>query len=105
MQNAITRQTRDGKPPDGWLPSERLTLEQAIEGYTIGAAFAGHRETTEGSLEKGKLADLIVLDQNLFTIAPADIYKTNVLLTMVGGKIVYAVPNHEGGIVPTENSK
>ena len=92
VQNAVTRQTIDGKPEGGWIPNERISLEQAIDGYTMGAAFAGRREASEGSLEKGKLADLIVLDQDLFKIAPADIHKTNVLLTIVGGKIVYQAP-------------
>jgi len=89
MQTALTRQTLDGKPEGGWLPQERVSLEQAIEGYTLGAAYSAHRETSEGSLEEGKLADLIVLDQDLFKIAPNEIHKTNVLLTMVGGKVVY----------------
>jgi len=92
VQNAVTRQTQEGKPEGGWLPGERVSLEQAIEGYTLGAAFAGHRETSEGSLEEGKLADLIILDQDLFKIAPSDIHKINVLLTMVGGKVVYEAP-------------
>ena len=92
VQNAVTRQTIDGKPEGGWIPSERLTLEQAIEGYTLGAAFSSHREKSEGTIEAGKLADLIVLDQDLFKIAPRDIHKTNVVLTMVGGKIVYQAP-------------
>ena len=92
IQNAVTRQTLDGKPEGGWIPSERLSLEQAIEGYTLGAAFAGRLEKSEGSLEKGKLADLIVLDQDLFKIAPSDIHKISVLLTMVGGTVVYQAP-------------
>jgi len=92
VQNAVTRQTLEGKPEGGWLPQERVSLEQAIEGYTLGAAFSGHREATEGSLEEGKLADLIVLDQDLFKIAPSEIHKTKVLLTMVGGKVVYQSP-------------
>ena len=97
LQNAVTRQTLDGKPEGGWIPSERVSLQQAIEGYTLGAAFAGHREALEGSLEKGKLADLIVLDQDLFKIAPSDIHKINVLLTMVGGKIMYQTQEMAGG--------
>ena len=92
MQNAVTRQTLAGKPEGGWLPQERVSLEQAIEGYTLGAAYSSHREANEGSLEEGKLADLIVLDQDLFRIAPSEIHKTNVLLTMVGGKVVYQSP-------------
>ena len=92
VQNALTRQTTEGDPPGGWIPKERISLADAIKGYTLGAAFAGHREKTEGSLEPGKLADLIVLSQDLFKIEPTDIGKTEVLLTMVGGKVVYQSP-------------
>jgi predicted amidohydrolase YtcJ len=89
IQNAVTRQTTDGNPPGGWLPKERISLTDAIKGYTLGAAIAGHRETTEGSLEPAKVADMILLSQDLFQIEPTDIGKTEVLLTMVGGKVVY----------------
>jgi predicted amidohydrolase YtcJ len=89
VQNALTRQTNDGDPPGGFLPGERVSLEDAIKAYTLGAAFAGLREKTEGSLEPGKLADLIVLSQDLFKIKPSQVSNTDVLLTMVGGKVVY----------------
>ncbi len=74
------------------MPQERISLEDAIKAYTLGAAFAGHREKTEGSIEPGKLADLIVLDRDLFKIEPNQIAGTEVLLTMVGGKVVYQAP-------------
>jgi predicted amidohydrolase YtcJ len=89
IQNAVTRQTIEGNPPEGFVPKERISLADAIRGYTVGAALAGHREQREGSLEKGKLADLIVIDRNLFEIEPTAIGKTEVLLTMVGGRVVY----------------
>ena len=89
IQNAVTRQTVEGDPPGGFVPKERISLADAIKGYTLGAAIGGHREQKEGSLEKGKLADLIVVDRNLFEIEPTDIGKTEVLLTMVGGIVVY----------------
>jgi predicted amidohydrolase YtcJ len=92
VQNAVTRQTVEGNPPGGWLPQERVSLEDAIKAYTLDAAFAGRREKTEGSLEPGKLADLIVLSQDLFKIDPSQIVKTEVLLTVVGGKVVYESP-------------
>ena len=92
VQNALTRQTTEGEPPGGYLPGERISLEDAIKGYTWGAAFAGHREKEEGSLETGKLGDLIMVDQDLFKIPPSQIGKTEVLLTMVGGKVVYESP-------------
>jgi predicted amidohydrolase YtcJ len=93
VQNALTRQTTEGNPPGGFVPKERISLEDAIRGYTLGAAFAGHREKTEGSLEPGKLADLIILGNDLFRIEPTQIEKTDVLLTMVGGRVVYQSPN------------
>jgi predicted amidohydrolase YtcJ len=66
-----------------------LTVAQAIDGYTLGAAFAGRREKTEGSLEVGKFADLIILSQNIFDIDPHKIRTTKVVTTIVGGRIVY----------------
>jgi predicted amidohydrolase YtcJ len=89
LQNAVTRQTVEGKPEGGWIPKERISLAQAVEAYTIGAAFAGHREKTEGSIETDKLADLIIVSQNIFEIDPHKIKDTKVVLTMVGGRVVY----------------
>ena len=97
VQNALTRQTTEGNPPGGFVPKERISLESAIRGYTMGAAIAGHREQSEGSLEPGKLADLIVVSQDLFKIEPSEIGKTQVLLTMVGGAIVYQSPAWNDG--------
>jgi predicted amidohydrolase YtcJ len=93
VQNALTRQTTEGEPVGGFVPKERISLADTIKAYTLGAAFAGRREKSEGSLEAGKLADLIVLSQDLFNIEPSEIGKTEVLLTMVGGKVVYESPN------------
>jgi hypothetical protein len=89
IQNAVTRQTTEGKPAGGWLPSERVSLADAIKGYTLNAAFAGHREKEEGSLETGKLADFIVISQDLFHAPPSKIVETKVLLTVVGGRVAY----------------
>jgi len=89
VQNALTRQTAEGEPAGGWIPQERISLEDAIQGYTLGAAFAGRREKTEGSLEPGKVADLIILSKDLFKIEPPDVLNEEVLVTMVGGKVVY----------------
>jgi predicted amidohydrolase YtcJ len=68
-------------------------LAEAIRGYTLNAAFAGHREKSEGSLEAGKLADLIVVSQDVFKVDPSKIGETKVLLTMVGGRVVYEAKN------------
>ena len=89
IQTAVTRQTADGKPEGGFVPEQRLTVEQAIYAYTLGAAFAGRREKTEGSLETGKFADLIIVSQNILEIPPRKIGQTKVLTTIIGGRIVY----------------
>jgi hypothetical protein len=102
VQNALTRQTTEGEPPGGFVPKERINLQDTIKAYTLGAAYAGRREKTEGSLEPGKLADLIVLSQDLFKIEPSDIAKTEVLLTMVGGKVVYQAPTWPATSAATE---
>ncbi len=93
VQTAVTRQTEEGEPIGGFVPQQRLSLEDTIRAYTLGAAFAGRREKMEGSLEPGKLADFIILDRDLFKIEPSEIGKTEVLLTVVGGKAVYESPN------------
>lgn len=89
IQTAVTRQTADGLPKEGFVPTQRLSVADAIRGYTLGAAYAGFREKTEGSLEPGKLADLIVLSQNLFEAEPHSINQTKVLTTIVGGRVVF----------------
>jgi hypothetical protein len=89
VQMLLTGETPEGTPAGGWHPNQRLTLEQAIHGYTLGGAFAAKREKTEGSIEAGKLADGIIISQDLFGIAPNQIGKTKAMMTMVGGKIVY----------------
>ena len=89
VQTAVTRQTADGTPEAGFVPGQRLTMAQTIEGYTLGAAFAAHREKWEGSLEPEKLADLIIVSQNIFEIDPHKIGDTRVVLTIVGGRVVY----------------
>ena len=92
IQTAVTRQTSEGLPKDGFVPSQRLSVAEAIRGYTLGAAFAGFREKTEGSLEPGKLADLIILSQNLFEVDPHTINETKILTTVAGGRVVFQQP-------------
>jgi predicted amidohydrolase YtcJ len=94
LQTAVTRQTAEGKPEGGFVPSERLTVAEAVNAYTLGAAFAGRREKTEGSLEPGKLADLIIVSQNIFEIEPRRIGRTEVLTTIVGGRVAYQAPKN-----------
>ena len=89
LETAVTRQTAEGTPKGGWIPSQRISLADALRGYTLNAAFAGHREKSEGSIEPGKVADLIVVSQDLFHIEPSKIGKTRVVLTMVGGQVTW----------------
>jgi predicted amidohydrolase YtcJ len=86
---AVTRATLDGKNSGGWFPEQKLTLEEAIQAYTMGSAFAEFREKEKGSLAPGKLADVVVLDNDLFSIAPEKIKDVAVRYTIVGGKIAY----------------
>jgi len=89
LQVAVTRQDLDGLPAGGWLPQHKVQLSDAVYAYTMGGAFAMHREKEEGSIEAGKLADLILVSQNIFEVDPHKIAETQVVLTMVGGKIVF----------------
>ncbi|MFA5146970.1 MAG: amidohydrolase family protein [Candidatus Omnitrophota bacterium] len=89
MQTAVTRQTVEGDPEGGWFPAQRLSLDQALSGYTCRAAYAAFLEDRTGTIGPGKLADIIVLSQNLFEIPARDIGKTKVMLTMVNGKVVW----------------
>jgi predicted amidohydrolase YtcJ len=88
---AVTRRTLDGKNPDGWVPSEKISVEQAIKAYTINNAYAGFQENDLGTIEVGKLADLVVLNANIFEIDPENIKDTKVLMTIIGGQILYQI--------------
>jgi hypothetical protein len=93
---AITRQDPDGNPAVGWHPEQRLTLQEALRGYTREAAFAEFEEGQKGSLEPGKLADLIVIDKDITQLAarPKEILSIRVIKTYVGGKLVYEADTH-----------
>jgi predicted amidohydrolase YtcJ len=86
---AVTRRTLDDKNPEGWFPEQKISVEQALRAYTIDAAYSSFDEKIKGSLEKGKLADFVVLNKNIFTIAPEKIQGASVLNTVVGGKVVF----------------
>jgi predicted amidohydrolase YtcJ len=86
---AVTRRTLDGKRPAGWVPEQKITVAEAIRAFTLGSAYASFDETRKGSIEVGKLADLVVLSADILTINPVEIEKTRVVMTIFDGKIVY----------------
>jgi hypothetical protein len=86
---AVTRATLDGKHPEGWFHEQRLTVEEALHAYTQGSAYAAFQENEKGSIAPGKLGDVVVISDDLFTIPPAKIKDARVVITIVGGKIVY----------------
>jgi len=86
---AVTRRTLDGLHPDGWVPEEKVSVEEAVRAYTVNGAFAEFAESVKGTIEPGKVADLVLLDRNIFIVPPADIAGTKVLMTVFDGKITY----------------
>ena len=86
---AVTRQTLDGGNPMGWIPKQKISVVDAIKGYTINNAYAAFEEKEKGSIEPGKLADMVVLSDDILTIKPEKIQNVKVLMTVFDGKIVY----------------
>ena len=86
---AVTRATLDGKNPNGWFPEQKLTVSEAVEAYTMGSAYAEFQEKDKGSITPGKLADIVLLSEDIFSIDPTKIRDVKVLKTMVGGKVVW----------------
>ncbi len=86
---AVTRATLDGKNPGGWFPEQKLTLAESVEAYTLGSAYAEFQEKEKGSIQPGKLADMIILSDDVFSIAPEKIRDVSVVETIVGGKVVW----------------
>jgi predicted amidohydrolase YtcJ len=86
---AVTRETRDGKNPQGWMPEQKITVEEAVRAYTATSAYAEFAEREKGTLEPGKLADVVVLSHNIFQIKPDEIPNTRVVYTIAGGRVVH----------------
>jgi predicted amidohydrolase YtcJ len=89
---AVTRATLDGKHPNGWIPEQKITIQEAIEAYTMGSAYAEFQEKDKGSITPGKLADMVLVSDNILRIDPRAIRDAKVEMTMLGGKIVYGGP-------------
>lgn len=89
---AVTRRTLDGAHPEGWVPEQKIGVEQALRAYTVEAAYASFEEDVKGMLKPGMLADFVLLDRDIMATAPEKIRETEVLKTVVGGKVVYSKP-------------
>jgi predicted amidohydrolase YtcJ len=87
---ATTRATLDGKNPNGWVPNQKISIAEAVSAYTAGSAYAEFQEAQKGTIARGKLADLVILSDDIFNIPPASIKDVRVVTTIVGGKIVYS---------------
>jgi len=89
IYGAVTRQTLDGINPAGWVPEQKISIEDALKCYTVNAAYASFEENIKGSIQSGKLADFVILEKDLFKIQPAETRNVKVLRTAVGGEFVY----------------
>jgi hypothetical protein len=86
---AVTRRTLDGKKPGGWVPEEKISVEEAVRAYTTNGAYTEFAEAVKGTIQAGKIADMVVLDRDIFTIPPEEIAGVKAALTVFDGKIVY----------------
>lgn len=86
---AVTRRTLDDKNPNGWIPEQKISVEEAVRAFTWGSAYAEFQENWKGTLEPGKLADLVILSDDIFTIDPVKIRDVTVLKTIVDGRVVF----------------
>ena len=86
LHAAVTRQNRNNSPDKGWIPNEAVTVKQAFRGFTLDAAYAAHQEKILGGLTEGKWADFILIDQDVFSISPQNIWKTQILETWIAGE-------------------
>jgi predicted amidohydrolase YtcJ len=89
---AVTRRTLDGKHPNGWIPEQKISVEEAVRAYTVGSAFAEFQENDKGTINAGKLADMVVVSRNIFEIEPNEIENAKVVLTISDGRVVYETP-------------
>jgi predicted amidohydrolase YtcJ len=93
---AVTRRTLDGAHPEGWVPEQKITVEDALRAYTAGGAYASFEEREKGTLERGKLADFVLIDRDLTRVPPETIRDARVLMTVVGGRVVFETTDKGG---------
>ena len=86
---AVTRRTLDGRRPAGWIPEQKISVEEAVRAYTFGSAYAEFQENEKGTIAPGKLADIVIVSQDIFKIDPKEIEKAKVVMTIMDGRVVY----------------
>jgi predicted amidohydrolase YtcJ len=86
---AVTRRTLDGKNPNGWVPEQKITVQETVRAYTLASAYAEFQENVKGSITAGKLADIVLLSRDIFKIDPNEIESVKVVMTMVDGRVVF----------------
>ncbi|MGB7210498.1 MAG: amidohydrolase family protein, partial [Pyrinomonadaceae bacterium] len=86
---AVTRRTLDDKNPNGWLPDQKISVDETVRAFTWGSAYSEFQENVKGTIEVGKLADFVILSDDIFTIDPVKIRDAKVTLTVVNGRVVY----------------
>lgn len=89
IYGAVTRRTLDGLNPGGWIPDQKITIDEAVRAYTVGSAFAEFQEDVKGKLQPGMLADIVILSDNIFTVAPEKIWNVTVVRTIMDGRTVF----------------
>jgi predicted amidohydrolase YtcJ len=102
---AVTRATLDGKNPNGWFPEQKLTIAEAVEAYTMGSAYAEFQDKEKGSITAGKLADMVLLSEDIFAIPPEKIGEVRVLKTFVGGKVTWDANNHKDNLEDSDHTR
>jgi predicted amidohydrolase YtcJ len=89
IKAAVTRQTLDGKHPNGWNPEQKISIDESVRAYTVGSAYAEFAEKVKGTITPGKLADIVMLDRDIYAGDPAEIDKARVVLTILDGRVVF----------------
>jgi predicted amidohydrolase YtcJ len=89
LKAAVTRQTLDGKHPEGWLPEQKITLDEAIHAFTVDSAYAEFADKVKGTIAPGMLADLVMLDRDIYGLDPSEIDQARVVVTVMDGRVVY----------------
>jgi predicted amidohydrolase YtcJ len=90
IYSAVTRKDQTGNPPGGWFPDQRLSLTEAVRGFTSDAAYAAFQEKSRGTIEPGKLADFTIVQGDFYAMPASDLFKARVQATVVGGEVVYS---------------